>query len=168
MPPALLRRLPLWGVGLVLVWLLQVAWLAWHFTPDGRDLTRRLGAVLSGAGLEQEDPLETWLEEVARLLPPTSTYIFLDCYETGQYAKVRYRLHPREQVRLDPKTSPVFLFDRIQRRHATFVLVGGCQTELPWQSALGADQTLFRPLASSELGRVFAVDPAIVQGGFYD
>lgn len=155
-----------WGL-LLFLWLLQLAWLTWHFTPDGVDLAQRLGDKGSGA-VRREDTLAKWLAELARLIPPDRTYIYVDCYETGDYTRLRYFLYPRRQVRLDPKTTPALLFTTIKEEGATFILLGGCNLDPHWQFLLKSDQRVFQTIFATGPGLVFGVDPNRLVGGFYD
>ncbi len=151
---------------LFLLWLLQLAWLAWHFAPEAVALSQRLWAADAARG--QDESFDRWLAELTQLLPPTSTYILIDCYETGNYTRMRYHLYPRRQVRLDPKTSPAFLFTAIQQEQAAFVILGGCHLAPHWRYILQEPQGVFQTLPTAGSGLVLGVDPGRMVGGFYD
>ncbi|MGQ9920397.1 MAG: hypothetical protein ACUVRZ_03600 [Desulfobacca sp.] len=154
--------------GILLLWLLQLSWLTWHFTPEALELRRRLWSGPAEAASQPADPFAAWLADLTRLLPADSTYILLDCYETGNYARMRYTLYPRRQLRLDPKTSPSLLFTTIQKEGATFVIVGGCQRIPRWQGLFQEQQAVFQPLPTTGPGMIVRVAPDRIIGGFYD
>ncbi len=152
----------------LILWLLQVAWLVWRFAPEAAELWPRLWQAGAGERQASGDPLETWLQAVAQVIPPESTYILVDCYETGQYAKMRYQLYPRRQIRLEPQTTPTLLFTTIRQEGARFLMVGGCNLAEHWQFLWQKEPEVFRPVPTSGPGLIFQVDPTQLMGGFYD
>ena len=154
--------------GILLLWLIQLGWLAWHFAPETLDVGRRLLAGDTMAAVQSADPFDRWLAELARLLPSDSTYILVDCYETGNYAKMRYVLYPRRQLRLDPKTTPTLLFTTIKQEKAAFVILGGCNLDSHWHFIFQEKQAVFQTLPTTGPGTVFGVAPERLIGGFYD
>jgi hypothetical protein len=159
------RLLVLGGAAL---WVLQLIWLAGHFAPEAGELLLRLRTAGAGPAQEAPAPLETWLASLLEVIPATATYILVDCYETGDYAKMGYALYPRRQIRLDPKVSPTRLYEEIKEHGATFVVVGGCQLPPPWDLLWQPPHDLFRPLLTTGLGQVYQIDPGRLIAGFYD
>jgi len=154
--------------GILLLWLLQLGWLAWHFAPEALDVGRRLRHGHAMAAGQPPDPFDRWLAELARVLPADCTYILVDCYETGNYAKMRYVLYPRRQIRLDPKATPTLLFTTIAQEGAAFVILGGCHLAPQWQFIFQDRQTVFQTLTTAGPGLVLSVDSDRIIGGFYD
>jgi hypothetical protein len=166
MTPATRRVAPFFLYTLLILWLLQVAWLVWRFAPEAAELWPRLWQVSARA--QHGDPLETWLPAIAQVIPPEDTYILIDCYETGQYAKMRYRLYPRRQIRLEPKATPTLLYTMIRQEKARFLVVGGCNQAEHWHFLWQREPQVFRPVPISGPGLIFQVDPTQLIGGFYD
>ncbi len=153
---------------LALLWLGQLGWLAWHFAPEALDLAQRLKLGSTTAVSPPADPFDRWLAELAHLLPADRTYIFVDCYETGNYAKMRYVLYPRRQLRLDPKATPALLFTMIQQEKVAFLILGGCNLDPHWHFLCKDQQTVFQTLPTAGPGLVLSVASNRIRGGFYD
>jgi len=150
------------------LWILQLGWLAWHFAPEVRELPGQLRSAGPGPAHESQGFFDSWLAALAQVIPPSATYILVDCYETGNYAKIRYDLYPRRQIRLDPKATPTLLFEEIKQYGATYIVVGGCQLSPSWQFLLQPQLGLFHPLLATGLGQVYQADPVRLTAGFYD
>lgn len=168
MPVCLARRNFSWRHLLLLVWLAQLVWLAWHFSADFVDLAKRLASGRVGEAVRREEPDHLWLEELKTLMPPDSTYIFVDCYEAGNYLATRYRLHPRRMVILNPLATPTRLYDKIKQEQASFLVLRECNLYPQWQFLFGPEARVFQPLPTSGPGLVLRVDPGALTGGFYD
>ncbi len=168
MPAKLLgEKLSLWQIILGL-WLVQLGWLAWHFAPEAVDVTRRLAGGRTGEVVRQEDPYYRWLRELKEMLPPASTYIFVDCYEAGKDIEARYHLYPRKMVRLNPLATPSVLFEEINKEQAGYLILRECNLYPQWQFLFHPENSVFQALPESGAGMVFKVDPRQVTGGFYD
>lgn len=155
--------------GLLLsLWFVQLGWLAWHYASETLALGRRLLGDQTSTVSRPADAWDGRLTELAELIPPSATYILVDCYDTGNYARMRYVLHPRRQVRLDPKTTPALLFTEIKLEGATFLILGGCNLEPQWQFLFQGGHPLFQVESASGVGLVFRIDLAKLTGGFYD
>jgi hypothetical protein len=154
--------------GILLLWLVQLGWLTWHFAPEALDLTQRLASGRTGEVVRQEDAYYRWLEEVKTLIPPGSTYIFVDCYEAGKDIAARYLLYPRKLVNLNPLATPSVLFEKINKEQAGYLVLRECNLYPQWQFLFQPDNPVFQPLPASGPGLVFRVDPYKVTGGFYD
>jgi len=150
------------------LWLLQLGWLAWHYAPEALEVTQRLASGEVGGAVRQEDAYYRWLGELAELLPPTATYIFIDRYEAGKYLETRYVLHPRRMVRLNPQVTPAFLYDRIVREQAEYLILPEGEASVTWKYVSQSDSHLFQALPTSGPGMVFRVNLRQVTGGFYD
>jgi hypothetical protein len=153
---------------ILVLWLGQLAWLAWHFAPKVVDLTQRLASGRTGEAVRQEDPFYAWLEEIKAMVPDTGTYIFVDCYEAGKDIQARYYLYPRKMVRLNPVTTPTVLFEEISKERAAFLVLRECNLYPQLQFLFQPETPVFQPLPESGPGMVFEVDPQRVTGGFYD
>lgn len=153
---------------ILLLWLVQLAWLAWHFAPEAVDLTQRLISGRLGEAVRQEDPFYQWLGEVKELLPAGSTYIFVDCYEAGKDIQARYFLYPRKMVALNPLATPTVLFEEINKERVEYLVLRECNLYPQWQFLFQPGSPVFQPLPESGAGMVFRVDPCKVKGGFYD
>jgi hypothetical protein len=150
------------------LWLVQLGWLAWHFAPEAFDLTRRLAGGRTGEAIRQEDHYHRWLEELKTLLPPESTYIFVDCYEAGKDIEARYLLYPRKMVNLNPLATPTVLFEEIKKERAGYLVLRECNLYPHWQFLFQPENKVFQVLPETGAGMVFKVDPRQLTGGFYD
>lgn len=157
-----------WRHLVLVLWLGQLVWLAWHFAPEAVDLTQRLASGRTGAAVRQEDSFYLWLTEIKDMLPDASTYIFVDCYEAGKDIEARYHLYPRQMVRLHPLATPTVLFEEIKKAGAAFLVLRECNLYPQWQFLFQPENPVFQALPVSGPGMVFKVDPQRVTGGFYD
>ena len=149
------------------LWMLQIIWLAWHFTPEVRDLAGRVADQRTGAAIRQEDPLYHWLQAGAPLIPPHSTYVFVDNYEAGKEIEARYHLAPRRHILLAPDTPPSFLFYTLRNDKAAFLLVR--EGDKPWASRQAVQASpAFHRLAVPGPGLLYRVDYPKLLGRFYD
>ncbi|MDD2900885.1 MAG: hypothetical protein PHU44_00450 [Syntrophales bacterium] len=149
------------------LWMLQIIWLAWYFAPEARDLAWRVADQRTGAAMRQEDPLYHWLLAVAPIIPPQSTYVFVDNYEAGKEIEARYHLAPRRHILLTPGTPPSFLFYTLHNDQASFLLVR--EGDKPWVSRKAVQESpAFHRLAVPGPGLVYRVDYRKLSGRFYD
>lgn len=161
-------RLQLIWVMVLLGWLGQGGWLLWHFAPETKDLIQRLATGTGGEAVRAEDPVAREAKLLACLIPPTATYLYLDHYESGRYLPLRYLLHPRRQVRLDPSLTPSRLYAELQRHQAEFVVLAA-DTTYPWLDFLfGATPGPFERLWEAAPAVVFRVRLEQVRHPFYD
>jgi hypothetical protein len=150
------------------LWFVQMVWLAWHFAPEAADLTCRLATCRTGEAVRREEPYYRWLEEVKALLPPSSTYIFVDCYEAGKDIAAGYILYPRKIDTMNPMATPSALFEKIKKEQAEYLILRECNLYPQWQFLFQPDNPVFHRLAVSGPGLVFKVDLQKLTGGFYD
>ncbi len=157
-----------WAVRLLLLfWALQLVWLAHYFTPEVRDLARRLASHHTGAAIRQEDPLYRWLQILAGIIPLQATYVFLDHYESGKEIEARYHLAPRRHVLLPPETPPDFLFFTLRQEKAAYLIIR--EGDHPWESKEAVAQSpAFHMVPVPGPGLLFRVDYARLLGRFYD
>ncbi len=156
-------------LGLFLVlWLLQIVWLAWQLREEIGSLTRRLGSQSWGEAVRREDPFYRWLIRLQGVVPPHATYLFLDKYEAGKEIEARYHLFPRNHLLLLPQAPPSLIFYTLRHRKVSYILVRDAQKAggpgLKAAIELGAAE----PLPTSGPGLVFQVNPELITGGFYD
>jgi hypothetical protein len=158
-----------WLLRVVLVlFVLQLAWLAWQLRKDMEDLTRRLWTQTWGTAVRLEDPFYRWLTDLNRVIPPESTYVFLDNYEAGKEIEARYHLFPRQHRLILPDSPPSLMFHVLKEHQASFILRRDAQEPPgPGLKAL-LDLGAVRPLNLPGKGQVFRVDPQLITGGFYD
>ena len=120
----MVRNWKFWLIRVLLaLWGLQLLWLAWHFGPEARDLVRRIAQGDVGAAIRLEDPLYRWARELAALIPPDASYVFLDNYEAGKEIEVRYYLAPRRHLLLPPDAVAPYLFYVLHQEQASFLLI---------------------------------------------
>lgn len=162
------RRLPLVLALLLLAWLGQFLWLAWNFAPEVRDLARKLLSRTWGESLREQDPLVQEARQLAALMPPEATYLYLDRYEAGRYLQLRYLLHPRRQIRLNPAVTPTRLYDEVRRWQATFLVIQGWTAYPRLDFLFSADPRPFRRLWEAAPVVVFATPPAEINSSYYD
>jgi hypothetical protein len=158
-----------WLLRLALVlFVLQLGWLAWQLRDDCRDLAQRLWRHSWGTAVRQEDPFYRWLVQLKEAVPPQATYVFLDNYEAGKEVEARYHLFPRRHLLLLPDSPPSLLFYTLKQNQATYIFVR--DPKPPLGSGLQAALTLeaAKPLHIPGPGLVFHVDPRLLKGGFYD
>lgn len=149
------------------LWILQVIWLGWYFTPEVQDLTWRLARQRTGAAIRQEDSFYRWLLVLAAIIPPRDIYIFLDNYEAGKEIEARYHLTPRRHVLLPPEVPPGFLFYTLRQEKASFLIIR--EGDSPWESIEAVKESpAFRLLPVPGPGLVFKVDYQRLRWGFYD
>jgi hypothetical protein len=153
---------------LLVLWGAQIIWLAWHFGPEARDLVRRIAHGDVGAAIRQEDPLYRWSRELAALIPPDASYVFLDNYEAGKEIEVRYYLAPRRHLLLLPDSPAPFLFYALHQEQASFMLIReGAKPLGPGAQAAVRSQAL-QELSVTGPGKVYRVDHRRLLWGFYD
>jgi hypothetical protein len=150
------------------LWLLQLIWLAWHFAPEAWDIGCRLATCRTGEAVHREEAYYRWLKEIEALLPPTSTYIFVDCYEAGKDIEAGYILYPRKIVTMNPLATPAALFEEIKREGVEYLVLRECNLYPHWQFLFQPHNPVFHPLPVSGPGLVFKVDLQKLTGGFYD
>lgn len=164
-PAGAWRALP----ALVLVlWLIHLGWLAWHFAPEVKDLMQRLGEGSGGEAVRREDPLYRWLLRVKEVMPPEASYFMLDHYEAGKEIEVRYHLFPRRHHLALPDCPPSRLFHLLKYHEAAFLLVREPrQAEGPGLLAAREAKAAV-PLSLPGPGLLFALRPEEITNGFYD
>jgi hypothetical protein len=155
--------------GLVLVlWGLQVIWLAWYFAPDIKELALRIARGQTGPAIRQEDPFYRWLMELAAAIPPGATYIFLDNYEAGKEIQARYHLTLRRHILHGPQLPPSFLFYAVRREGASALIIRESGQALGPGAQAAAQSPAFQRLELPGPGLVFRVDPTRLKGVFFD
>ncbi|MEW6659073.1 MAG: hypothetical protein AB1424_10460 [Thermodesulfobacteriota bacterium] len=157
-----------WAVRLLLLlWALQLMWLAWFFAPEVQDLAWRLASYRTGAAIRQEDPFYRWLLALAEVIPPQATYVFLDNYEAGKEIEARYHLTPRRHVLLPPAIPPDFLFYALRQEKASYLIIR--EGDRSWDSQEAVEQSpAFRAMPGPGPGLLFRVDYTRLLGRFYD
>ena len=158
-----------WLLRLVLLlWGAQVAFLFWSLGPEVRDLARRLAHGQVGQVIRQADPFYRWLTALAQVMPPETSYVFLDDYEAGREIEARYHLAPRRHRLLPPGVPASFLFHALRQEKASFLIIRDRARPLgPGAQAALASPAL-KPLDLPGPGLVFRVDWRRLQGDFYD
>ncbi|MFZ5452400.1 MAG: hypothetical protein ACOZF2_11115 [Thermodesulfobacteriota bacterium] len=147
--------------------MLQIIWLAWYFLPEAQELAGRVADRRVGAAVRQEDPLYRWLLTLAPLIPPQSTYVFVDNYEAGKEIEARYHLTPRRHILLSPEAPPSFLFNALRQEKAAFLLLR--EGDKPWASREAVQESpAFHRLPVPGPGLVYRVDYPKLLGRFYD
>jgi hypothetical protein len=155
-------------VRLVLIlWILQLAWLAWMLRKELVDVPQRLWSHSWGQVVRQEDPFYRWLVQIDRVIPPDVTYIFLDNYEAGKEIEARYHLFPRRHLLIRPHVPPSLLFYLIRHDRPAYLLVRDPNQLGPGLKAALAINAA-EPLIVPGLGLVFRLNPDKIAGGFYD
>lgn len=165
----LTRGWQLWLFRLVLVlWICQLAWLAWQLRGEIVDIPQRLWSRSWGEAVRREDPFYRWLVQVDQVLPPGATYLFLDNYEAGKEIEARYHLFPRRHLLVSPQAPPSLLFHLIRHEKASYLLVRDPQPRLSpgLKAALAINAA--EPLLLPGPGLAFRVNPDQIAGGFYD
>ncbi|MBM4294875.1 MAG: hypothetical protein FJ126_08240 [Deltaproteobacteria bacterium] len=153
---------------ILLLWSVQLIWLAWYFAPEVKELAQSVADRRLGEEVRREDPYYRWLQSLAGLIPSGATYIFLDDYEAGKEIIARYHLIPRKHVLLSPNVPPIFLFYKVRQEKAAFVIIR--DKERPPGPGLSAalGSPAFQPLDVPGPGLVLQVDYLKVRGEFYD
>jgi hypothetical protein len=158
-----------WPLTIILtLWLIQIVWLGWRFAPEGADLARRLIQGQIGAAVRQEQPFFQGLAELEKIIPASTTYVFLDRYEDGKEIQVRYILYPRRQVLLPPHINPSTLFDCLVREQAAYLILRKDMQPLALKFLEPDSHPVFRGVSISGLGTVYRVQHHRLVGGFYD
>jgi hypothetical protein len=154
---------------LVLVlWVLQLAWLAWHLRQESADLGRRLWGQTWGEAIRRDDPFYRWLLEIQRLIPPDAVYLFLDNYEAGKEIEARYHLFPRKHLLRLPGAPPSLLFYTLRQHQVSHLLKrDGKPPPGPGLHA-ALDLGAVEPLDLPGPGAVYRLHPERLTGGFYD
>jgi hypothetical protein len=158
-----------WLLGLILViWVLQVAWLGWHLREEIGDVARRAWNHAWGEVVRQEDPFYRWLVELKQVIPPDATYLFVDNYETGKEIEARYHLFPRRHLLLSPQAPPSLLFHSLRQHQVSYLLVQDAKRP-PGSGLIAAMEVgVAKQLPVPGPGLAFRVDPTLITGGFYD
>lgn len=158
-----------WALRLVLVlWVLQLAWLAWHLREESADLGQRLWGQTWGEAVRRDDPFYAWLLEAQRRLPPEAVYVFLDNYEAGKEIEARYHLFPREHLLVLPGAPPSLFFYTLRQHQASHLLVRDGQRPPGPGLHAALDLGAVEPLKLPGPGAVYRVHPERFTGGFYD
>ena len=159
----------LWVFRLILaLWRLQLFWLAWHFRKEFRDAASRVWHLAGGKTVRQEDPFYRWLLNLARVIPPEATYLFLDNYEAGKEIEARYHLYPRRHLLLPPQIPPSQLYHILRQNKVSYVLVRETSKPLGPGLAAALNLSTTKRLPVTGAGLVFQVHPESITGGFYD
>jgi hypothetical protein len=153
---------------LLVLWGLQIIWLAWHFAPEAGDLARRLAHRDVGVAIRQEDPLYRWTTALKAVIPESAAYVFLDDYAAGKEIQVRYELAPRRHILLPPKVPASFLFYALHQEHAAFLLIRESPAPLGPGAQAALHSPAFHPVNLPGPGLVFRVDASRLGWGFYD
>ena len=153
---------------IVALWVVQLVWLGWHFAPEAADLGCRLATCRVGEAVRREESFYVWLEKVKTLMPPASTFIFVDCYEAGKDIEAGYILYPRKIVTMNPMATPTALFEEIKEEGAEYLILRECNLYPQWQFLFQPDNPVFHRVAVPGPGLVFKVDLQKLTGGFYD
>lgn len=161
------KRISLFTI-IVWLWIGQLGWLAWHFAPEVADLAGRLATGRVGEAIRQEDNSYRWFQELKKIIPPEGAYGFVDCYEAGIDIQARYHLYPRRLVRLKPTVTPSFLYERLHRAQANFLILRECNPSPYWRFLFNPKEPVFQPLPQSGAAAAFTVDARRLIGGFYD
>lgn len=153
---------------ILLLWGVQLFWLAWHFGEEAQDLTRRVSQGEVGAAIRQEDPLFRWLTDLSAAVPPDAAYVFLDAYEAGKEIEARYHLTPRRHVLLSPRAPAAFLFYALHQEGASFLIIRD-REQPPGPGFRGVCRApAFQPVGPPGPGFAFRVDYPRLRWGFYD
>jgi hypothetical protein len=152
----------------LVAWAAQTAWLGWHFGPEAADVARRLAAGRVGEAVRLEDPFYRWVLELAQVIPPGASYVFLDRYEAGKEIEARYHLYPRRHVLGLPHLPPSYLFYDLRRHQAGFLVVHAAGEPLSPEVRAAVGAPAFAPLDLPGPGRVFRVAADRLAGDFYD
>ncbi len=158
-----------WLLRLILVlFVLQLGWLAWQLRGDLRDMAWRAWHHSWGTAVREEDPFYRWVTELNRDIPQEATYVFLDNYEAGKEVEARYHLFPRRHLLLLPESPPSLLFYTLKQNQVTYIFVR--DAKLPPGPGLEAVLNLgaAKRLNLPGPGLVYEIDPQRIQGGFYD
>jgi hypothetical protein len=154
--------------GFLILWGLQVIWLFFYFGPEVKDLAQRLAHGNVGDAVRREDPLYSWLQSLAAVIPASSTYVFLDNYEAGKEIEARYFLTPRRHILLGPDLPADFLFYVLHQEKATFLLLRDRSQPLGPGLQAAQGSPAFRAVDLPGPGLVFRVDYEALKWGFYD
>jgi len=153
---------------LIVLWGLQLLWLAWHFGPEARDLVRRIAQGDVGAAIRQEDPLYRWARALSALIPPDASYVFLDNYEAGKEIEVRYYLAPRRHLLLPPDAVAPYLFYVLHQERASFLLIREGDRPLGPGARAAIQSQVAQPMLIPGPGKAYRVDHRRLPWGFYD
>ena len=163
---------PVWRskllVLVVVLWLGQILWLAWHLRVEAGDLVGRLGRGSWGEAVRLEDPFYRWLLQVQRLVPPKAAYLFLDNYEAGKEIQARYHLFPRKHILRLPGEPPTLFFHILRQYQPGYLLLreGKPSSDTALDTALSLGAVV--PLNLPGPGLVYQVNLSKISGGFYD
>jgi hypothetical protein len=161
-------RRPWWFRLILILWLLQLAWLAWQLRGELGDIPPRLWSHSWGQAIRQEDPFHRWLVQLEGVILPDATYLFLDRYEAGKYIEARYHLFPRRQILFRPQASPSLLFHTVRRDQVSYLLVRDAKQPLCPGLKAAIAVSVAEPLPVPGVSLAFRVHPERVAGGFYD
>ena len=83
------------------------------------------------------------LKKSKALMPPASTFIFVDCYEAGKDIEAGYILYPRKIVTMNPMATPTALFEEIKKEGAEYLILRECNLYPQWQFLFQPDNPVF-------------------------
>jgi hypothetical protein len=153
---------------ILVLWILQLVWLAWLLREEIVDVPQRLRSHSWGQAIRREDPFHRWLGQVDRVIPPQAIYIFLDNYEAGKEIEARYHLFPRQHLLIQPQVAPSLLFHIIRHEQPSYLLMRDSKPPLGPGLKAALDINAAEPLPHPGPGLVLGVKPDRIAGGFYD
>lgn len=163
------RKYKSWLIKVILLlWGVQIIWLAWHFAPEARDVAQRMASGEVGAAVRREDPIYLWSRGLSLLIPPHATYVLVDNYEAGKEIEIAYYLAPRRHILMPPEVPAPFLFYALHEEQASFLVVRDQQDSPGPGVQAAADSQAAQPVELPGPGRVYRIDYRRLHWGFYD